>query len=133
MAKATKSAGPVLPVRSSFAMLCVPVLGSSAVPCADCTYLQEELLLQLQGPALVQVRQGCQVPNVSTLQGDLQAAAHEYVTGTKANLACIISRALAGAAVAGPSAAAQRLLTHQQTNILGRACLREPLGHDLLM
>ena len=78
-------------------MLCTPVSRSCAVACvANCTHLQEELLLQLQGPALVQLRQGCQVPNVSTFEGDLQAAAHECVSGIKADLACIISRALAG-------------------------------------
>ncbi len=76
-------------------MLWALVLGSSAVASADCTHLQEELLLQLQGPALVQLRQGCQVPNVSTFEGDLQAAARKCVSGIKAASACIISRALA--------------------------------------
>ena len=80
----------------SCAMLCAPVFSSSAVARAGCTHLQEELLLQLQGPALVQLRQGCQVPDVSTLEGDLQAAAQTCVSGIKTDLACITSRALAG-------------------------------------
>ena len=44
----------------------------------------------------MQVRQGRQVPNVSTLEGDLQAAAHDCVSGIKIDLACIISRTLMG-------------------------------------